>query len=173
MRLKLAAIVLAAFALPTAGQPGTIAENGPGRILVMLKLPPGHFAAEGDYGGGYGNRLSRSALVREARRVARAHHLKLVTDWPMPMIGLDCVVMEIPKGASAESLAAEVSQDKHVEWSQPMHDYRTLGASAYDDPLYAAQPARALWRLDAVHRLATGRNVLVAVIDSEIGRAHV
>ena len=143
------------------------------RILVMLRLPAPHFRPGGSYGGGYSDRLSRSQIMREARRIARAHHLTLVSDWPMPLINLNCVVMRLPPGASAEGMAAEVSRDRLVQWSQPMHDYQTLGGQAgHDDPLYPAQPARPLWRLDAVHRIATGRGVTVAVIDSGIDARH-
>jgi hypothetical protein len=130
----------------------------------MLRLPAPHFRSGGSYGGGYSDRLSRSQIMREARRIARAHHLTLVSDWPMPLINLNCVVMRLPPGASAEGVAAEVSRDRLVQWSQPMHDYQTLGREAgHDDPLYPAQPARPLWRLDAVHRIATGRGVTVAI----------
>lgn len=153
------------------------------RILVMLRLPPPHFRSGGAYAGGYGDRIGHGQLMHEARRIARDHHLTLVTDWMMPVIDLDCFVMRVPGGISADAMAEEVSKDSHVAWSQPMHDYQTLATAegagpdkgepaGHDDPLYPAQPARMLWHLDAVHRLATGRSVTVAVIDSGIDARH-
>ena len=167
------ALALLLVTLAALAAPGKAEETGSSsdRILVMLRLPPPHFRAGGSYGSGYGDQLDRSRILREARRIARIHHLTLVSDWPMPLINLNCVVMRLPPDASAEDKAAEISRDRQVEWSQPMHDYRTL-AAAHDDPLYPAQPARSLWRLDAVHRLATGRGVTVAVIDSGIDARH-
>jgi len=37
---------------------------------------------------------------------------------------------------------------------------------AHDDPLYPLQPTARLWHLDELHRVATGKNVRVAAIDS-------
>lgn len=163
--------IVALMALP--GPSGAQEAGSSDRILVMLRPPPAHFRSGGSYGGGYSDRLSRSQVMREARRIARAHRLTLVSDWPMPLINLNCVVMRLPPGASATSMAAEVSRDRLVQWSQPMHDYQTLGRDAgHHDPLYPAQPAKTLWRLDAVHRLATGRGVTVAVIDSGVDTRH-
>lgn len=147
------------------------------RILVMLRIPPPHFRSGGSYDSGYGNSIGRSQLRRQALRIAREHHLTLITDWMMPAIDLDCFVMRSPSGVSADAMAEEVSKDGHVAWSQPMHDYRTLGGQGeqgpgHDDPLYPTQPARLLWHLDAVHRLATGRGIRVAVIDSGIDARH-
>ncbi|WP_313801399.1 S8 family peptidase [Sphingobium sp.] len=159
-----------ALAMPAARS----AEKADGdRILVMLRLPPRHFRAGGSYDGGYGDRMGRSQAMRQARRIARDHHLTLITDWMMPVINLDCFVMRLPPDRSAEKMAEELSQDPDVAWSQPMHDYRTLsGGSTHDDPLYPAQPAKTLWHLDALHRLATGHGVSVAVIDSGIDARH-
>jgi subtilisin family serine protease len=41
-----------------------------------------------------------------------------------------------------------------------------------DDPLYRVQPDAREWKLDALHRIATGRNVRVAIIDSAIELGH-
>ena len=167
--LLLFLLVLLAVPLPAGAR-----ELPPGdRILVMLRLPPTHFRAGGSYGGGYDDAIGRGQSLRLARRIARDHHLAIVTDWAMPLIHMRCVVMSLPPGASAEEMAAEVSRDRDVAWSQPMNDFQTLAApAAHDDPLYPAQPARTLWQLDAVHRLATGRGVTVAVIDSGIDARH-
>ncbi|HKY80093.1 MAG TPA: S8 family serine peptidase, partial [Sphingobium sp.] len=170
IRALLFLLALMALAMPADARS---AEPEGERILVMLRLPQPHFRSGGSYGGGYGDRIGRSQMLREARRIARAHRLTLLSDWPMPLVNLNCVVMGLPPGASAEAMAADISRDGHVQWSQPMHDYETLGAKAgHDDPLYPAQPARTLWRLDAVHRLATGRGVTVAVVDSGIDARH-
>ena len=161
--------VLMALAGPALAAP----EPGGGdRILVMLRLPAPHFRSGGNYGG-YADRIGRNEMLRVAKRIARDHHLTLESDWVMLAINLDCVVMGLPPGASADDMAQQLSRDRQVEWAQPMHDYHLLGGAAgHDDPLYPAQPARRLWRLDAVHRLATGNGVTVAVIDSGIDTRH-
>jgi subtilisin family serine protease len=91
----------------------------------------------------------------------------------MPLLGLDCYIMAVPEGQSTEAAAAEVSHDAGVEWSEPMHLYHARGSpTAGADPLFRAEPAAREWRLADLHRIATGRGVTVAVIDSRIEARH-
>jgi len=139
------------------------------RVLVMLQLPPAHFRGNGDYGGGYGDAIGHSARRRVAARIAREEGLTLADDWPMPLLGVDCFVMELPPGQEPQAVAERISRRRSVAWAEPMNLYHTRGASvSHDDPLFQAQPAARLWRLNALHEIATGRNVRVAVIDSGV-----
>ena len=143
------------------------------QILVMVKHPPDHFRPNGAYGGSYGDDLARSARRRLARRIAHDYGLKLVDDWPMPMMGLDCFVMAVTDGRSTERAVEQVSKDSAVAWSQPVSIYRAQSAPvSHNDPLYPVQPAAKQWRLAELHELATGRGVRVAVIDSGISARH-
>jgi subtilisin family serine protease len=161
-----------ARATPLLEQPGAPATD-PARILVMLRLPPEHYRPQSDYAGSYGENPSRIARQRLARRIAHDHHLTLLSDWPMPLIGLDCFVMEVRSGQTAETVATEVSRDRRVEWSQPLQEFEAKASAArYNDPLLAAEPAVQLWHLPELHQLATGRGIVVAVIDSKIDAAH-
>jgi Subtilase family len=143
------------------------------QILVLLRLTPPHYRPNSDYGGGYGDEMARGARRHIARRIAREHGLTLVSDWPMPLLGLDCYVMTVPGGQSTEAAAQQVSRDPGVAWSEPMHVFQAQGGGpAHNDPLFPAQPAARLWRLADLHQLATGRGVMVAVIDSGIESTH-
>jgi subtilisin family serine protease len=152
-----------------------MAEDPAPQILVLIKMPPEHFRLGADYGGDYGSTAGQGARRHLAQRVATAHHLKLVDSWPMPLIGLDCFIMAVPSGMTSEGAAAEVSRDGRVAWSEPMNLFRGQGAqiaAGYNDPLYPAQPVSQQWRLSFLHRLATGKGVTVAVIDSGIDTRH-
>jgi subtilisin family serine protease len=143
------------------------------QILVLLRLPPEHFRPNADYGGSYGDGLGRSARRRMADRIAHSHGLTLVSDWAMPAVGLDCYVMSAPGGQSPAAVAAELSKDAGVVWSQPMNVFHAQAEAATpNDPLFRAQPAAVEWRLADLHQIATGRNVHVAVIDSKIEAHH-
>jgi len=155
--------VPACAALPPAGAAD--------QLLVMLRLPPAHFRPDASYGGDYGDAAGLAARRRAAAELARRHGLKLLSEWPMPILGVDCYVMETPKGASPEAVAAELSRDPRVAWSEPMHLYRGQ-ASPPNDPLFQAQPAAKVWRLADLHQVATGRGVKVAVVDSRIDARH-
>ena len=142
------------------------------QILVLLRLAPQRYRPGSSYAGGYGVDPLRSARQRLANRVARDHRLTLVDQWPMPMLGLDCFIMAVAPGQSAEAAAAEVSRDAGVAFSQPMNQFRAQGSPSAADPLLPTQPALRQWRLNDLHQMATGRGVRVAVIDSKVDDRH-
>ncbi len=157
----------------SAGPAATIAGDVSQQILVMLRLPPEHFRPNSDYSGGYGDGQGRSARWRVASRLAHAHGLTLVSDWPMPLVGVDCFIMAAPRDRSPEEIAGQLSREPDVAWSEPVRLYHAQGAAAaYNDPLFPVQPAARQWRLADLHQVATGRNVKVAVIDSMVEAAH-
>jgi hypothetical protein len=165
------------------------------QVLVMLRLPLPHFRADGGYAGaaadGYGDAAGRAARLREAQSLARDHGLQLRSEWPMPVLGVDCIVLDTPAGTAPEALADTLAHDGRVVWAQPMHDYRAQGSAGlllaalpgaatappaaaprHDDPLYPVQPAAAAWQLASLHQAATGRGITVAVIDSGVDAHH-
>ena len=159
-----------------AGQSELIAPAGAeaSEILVMLRLTPDHYRPNTSYGGDYDDGQTAVARHRLALRIARRHGLDLVQDgWPMPLIGVDCFVMRVPASLSIDGTIAQISHDPEVAWSQPMQVYRTQGGGgSTPDPLFLAQPATTLWHLADLHRMATGKGVAVAVIDSRVDVRH-
>jgi hypothetical protein len=176
-------------AAPLQQASAATAEETPAsrRLLVMLRMPPPHFHAGADYGGGYGtgpgSDPGRPARRRAAQDLAQEHGLRLVDDWPMAVIGVDCFVMEskeVSREASAAAQAAQLSalaRDPRVAWAQPVnlfHGMRQEGepAGAAADPLYPLQPDGRAWHLAELHRVSTGHGVRVAVIDSGVDARH-
>ena len=143
------------------------------QILVMVNHPPDHYRVNGAYGGGYGDEAARSERERLARRIAGRHGFALVDAWPMPMIGLDCFVMVVPAGLTTAQAIDQVSHDAEVAWAEPVQKFSGQSASATpNDPLFAAEPAARQWHLADLHRIATGRGVKVAVVDSGVDAHH-
>lgn len=139
------------------------------QVLVMLHMPAAHYRPEAGYSGSYGDDGAHSARKRIAEELARAHGLTVVSEWPMPALGIDCYVMEDPGGDSSAHLVEILSRDPRTSWVQPMSVFHTLGSN---DPLYAVQPSAKFWFLNDLHRVATGRKVTVAVVDSGIQDDH-
>lgn len=148
------------------------------QVLVMLHLPVPHYRPDAGYSGSYGDDSGQAARRRIAQELAKAHGLVLVNDWPMPALGIDCYVMEDPAHGSVAHLVEVLSQDKRIEWVQPMSNFHSLGSDQssvpieQNDPLFRAQPSASLWHLNDLHKVTTGRNVLVAVIDSGVEDSH-
>ena len=168
----LAALLLPLCLTPARSQP--VADEAVARpqILVLLRLAPQRYRPGSNYAGGYGADQLRGARERLAKRVARTHNLTLVDQWPMPLLGLDCFIMAVAPGDTAEAAAAEVSRDAGVAFSQPMNQFRAQGYTGAADPLLPTQPALRQWRLNDLHQIATGRGVRVAVIDSKVDSRH-
>lgn len=152
-------------ATATAGDPA----DGGRQILVMLRLAPPHFRPDGNYAGSYDARFGREARRMTAQQLAAEHHLRLVSDWPMPTLGVDCFVMEVAAGDSPALAAERVAGDRRVESAQPVNTFHTLG---HDDPLFALQPAAREWRLADLHEVATGRHAIIAQIDTGVDLDH-
>jgi len=173
-RLLLAAGTLATCLFGCAApQPQAAAapadDASPRQILVMLHVAPPHFRPEINYGGGYGARLGGDARRRVAEALAGKYGLKVVDDWPMPALGLDCFVMEALDNAPLTAVVEALAGEPRVESVQRMQLFHVL---AHDDPLYPLQPAAKAWHLSELHRLATGRHVRVAEIDSGVEIDH-
>lgn len=170
-RLLLALAMACAAAVTAWAEPAATASDAAERqVLVLLRLPPEHFRAGQSYGGAYGDAGGQAARQRIASRIARAHGLTMVTDWPMPLVGVDCFVMQAPEGRSAAEAAETLSHDRSVAWAEPMQVYHALAAP--NDPLFRLQPAAGEWRLAELRGAATGRDVRVAVIDSAVDATH-
>ena len=135
----------------------------------MLRLPPPHFRPDANYSSSDGWRFGRDARRRIAEELAGKHSLKLIADWPMPALGVDCFVMEVQADHSAARLVERLSQDPRVESVQPMSLFRVLG---HNDPLYPLQPSAKLWHLAELHEVTTGKDVLVAEIDTGVELDH-
>lgn len=168
----LAVIAALAVTFPAYAQ-GSASVPPERQVLVMVRHPPEHFQPGGSYGGAYGDQLAQSARERLARGIARDHGLTFLDGWPMPMIGVDCFIMAVPDGRSTAAAAEELSHDRKVAWAEPVQLYETKGTEAApNDPLFPAQPAAHEWQLADLHRIATGRGIKVAVIDSGIQANH-
>lgn len=144
------------------------------QLLLMLRVPAPHFRPDAGYTGAYQTAPGRQARRRIARQLAREHGLRLLDDWPMPALALDCFVMEAVSAAARARIVPQLAADPRVESVQPMQWFRSLGAGppGDGDPLSAAQPAVAHWHLRELHTLATGKRIVVAALDTGVDVDH-
>jgi len=104
------------------------------------------------------------------QKVARRHQLREAAAWPIPMLGVQCVVFEIAPGATREAVLAALAQDAQVQLAQPLQEFTPLASEApavrYDDPYLPLQQGFLAMGIPQAHRQSTGRGVHVAVIDT-------
>jgi subtilisin family serine protease len=153
------------------GKPGDGASNvePSHQLLVMLHMPSPHFRPGSNYSGRYVDDPGHSARLRVAKDIAQAHNLTLVSDWPMPALGVDCYVMEAATVDALSHSLDMLSHDLRVEWVQPMSTYHSL---ANNERLYSLQPSAKYWHLTEIHKAVTGRNIRMAIIDSGVDDRH-
>jgi len=177
-------VALLALTAVLSGAAAHAADDPPRQVLVLLDMPAPHFRPDGNYSGGYADAAGRAARRRTAAALARVHGLHLATDWPMPALGLDCYVMDVPAPLQPDEVATRLAREPRVAWAQAMHVFHPLGdgvgnrvgdrlaPATHDDPLFTLQPAAREWHLAELHAAATGQGVRVAVIDSAVQRDH-
>jgi len=166
----LAAILALLAAASAAAEHDAPASSDAGQqVLVLLRLPAPHFRPEGNYAAGYSDAAGNATRRRIAAALARSNGLSNVASWPLPILGLDCYIMDVPAPRRADDVAVELARDPRVEWAQPMNTFRALG---HDDPLFAMQPAARRWHLDELHAVASGSEVRIAVVDSSVESTH-
>jgi subtilisin family serine protease len=146
------------------------------QLLLMLRTAPAHYRPDSAYANAY-QAPGRGARKALAHRLAQAQGLQVHEDWAMPLLGVDCFVLDARDAATAARAETTLARDPRVEWVQPLQRFHTLATAVtppdtQGDPLYAAQPAAARWHLAELHRRATGAGVRVAVIDTGVDANH-
>ena len=143
-------------------------------ILVTLANDPAPATRAGSTPRSYEGSLVYAASTRARNAtvaLADDYHLREVSAWPIPPLGVYCVVFEIPEGGKRLELVERLSADNRVKLAQPMQTFETLTQS-YNDPYVDLQ--RGFLEIDvaAAHRWSRGARVRVAVIDTGIDVSH-
>ena len=74
------------------------------------------------------------------------------------------MIQEVQSASPNEQLTL-LQAHPEVAWAQAMNEFQAQG---HADPLYPLQATAAQWHLDALHTVATGRRVRVAIVDSGV-----
>lgn len=153
-----------AWVLLLAGCGTQVGQQGPSRAVVavehiLVTLPP----------------APPALLDQHTRELAEAYGLQPIKAWTLESLGQRCVVFA-SSGRNFASLVRSLAADPRVDLAQPIQHFETLeqadpGSSAsasYRRLQYAADRLH----LEQAHRLAQGRGIRIAVIDSGIDINH-
>jgi len=150
------------------------AEEAERVVLVLHRGRPGNELATGSRLNMYRPRgYSRDATWnrRTARAIADRHGLSYLTDWWMSEIDVNCAVLRIEDEASIDAVLAELRSDPEVVTAERLKVFNTL-TGLPNDPYYELQVAARYFELSSLHERTTGRNVLIAVVDTGIQARH-
>ena len=111
--------------------------------------------------------------------IAARHAMTQQETTTIRLTGRTLHVWRIDNGASVDDVIRDVCTnpaDRQVAGAQPNYLYElaqpTVSGQAQQEPVNSAQYAPDKLKLVDAHRLASGNKVLVAIIDSEVDRAH-
>jgi hypothetical protein len=111
------------------------------------------------------------AGTRGAAEIARRHRLVPIASQPLGLLGSTIHRYRIADRRRVAEVVSALERDARVATVQPNFIFR-LEAEAARSALAGAQYAIAKMRIPEAHRVATGREVVVAVIDSGVDRSH-
>jgi subtilisin family serine protease len=186
VRLAVAAGILLTAAGCAAVTPASLRESpalaaADGRaaarqILVTLRpLPSWRLPRAGSTLRGYDSAYRTSARTQQVVSALAQHYgLREVSSWPIGVLGVHCVVFEVPADSTPPQVAARLEKDRRVESAQPMHVFTTqsAGPSSYNDPYRELQYGVSSMQVEEAHRFAEGDGVEIALVDTGVEVQH-
>jgi subtilisin family serine protease len=110
-----------------------------------------------------------SLWARNTTELSRTYGMRVVVAWTLASIGEHCVVFEVPRGRSPKEVIQRLSSDPRVGLAQAVGIFETQAAG---DPLSRLQHGSQALHVLQAHRMATGKGVRVAVIDTGVDFQH-
>ena len=159
-----ATAVAASTAAAEAGRQLLLTVHQSAGLATGLTGAPGQRYLQRRYG-------PTPSVDRVLTQLARDHDVKRVDGWPIQSLEVYCEVLEVPAERDLDAVIAALAVDPRVDLVQRMNLFATQ-TTAYDDPYLDLQTAATELEVEHAHRLATGRGVTIAIIDSEIDANH-
>jgi subtilisin family serine protease len=136
-------------------------------FTVPLAAGPSRFASS--FGPSDNQAVAEPDSDRLIKAILRSHRLTKVSQFPIGTLKVEAVVAEIrPKALLTEVIEA-LDADDRVQSVQSIRPYRLL---SYNDPYYALQNTVNGDRIEHIHEITTGKNVVVGIIDTGVDRWH-
>lgn len=139
-------------------------SNHPGVVNVHAASTPRGYGGTGAYRAG-------AAALSLARQIAADHQLHEVAAWPIELLGVHCLVYEIPSTANRDQVVAALRRDARVESAEPLSGF-TVRSATYNDAYAGLQQNIEDMRIALAQQWSRGGGVRVAIIDTGIDATH-
>lgn len=176
----LIAVVLTACATtpdtPTGGTLPDGARHDPGRYVVVTIRDPGAAPRTHAVPMSRGYSINRPYTASNAARstaqsLANDYGLQEAASWPIALLGVHCVVYEVPEAADRVALISRLDQDQRVESAQPLVAFTTQ-ATGFNDPYAGVQQSLAQMSVAPAQQWSQGQGMVLAVIDTGVDTSH-
>lgn len=111
------------------------------------------------------------ATRASAKAIAAAYGLREASAWPIGLLGVHCVVFELPGEADREATLERLRRDRRVESAQALQSFSTLNAVS-NDPYRRLQRNLDVMDIAGAHGGSRGEGIRVAIIDTGVDAAH-
>jgi subtilisin family serine protease len=111
------------------------------------------------------------ATRASAKAIATAYGLQEATAWPIGVLGVHCIVYELPASAARDDVIARLRRDPRVDSAQPFQSFSTL-TSEPNDPYRGLQHNLDVMDVAGAHSLSRGEGVRVAIVDTGVDAGH-
>ncbi|HSE12490.1 MAG TPA: S8 family serine peptidase, partial [Rudaea sp.] len=171
---------LSACATPVPPSPGTVlpdaARQTPDHFLVVTvrnDVASGGARAAGTTRGYDGiAAYSASSTARSmARAIATDYRLHEAASWPIALLGVHCIVYELPDVGDPRALVLRLEHDRRVESVQPLAVFATQSAT-YNDPYAGLQQSLGQMDVAQAQQWSRGDAIRLAVIDTGVDSSH-
>lgn len=112
---------------------------------------------------------SEWATIQE--ELARQNDILTSGEFPLPSIGVDCLVYKVPEQENLDKVIQQLRADARVVLAQENLVFEGIQSSE-SDAFSAISYAPKLVHADTAHRLATGKGVRIAVVDTGAEKDH-
>ncbi len=103
--------------------------------------------------------------------VAQAYDLSIGEEVPLPSVGLKLSMLRVPNAGIRDALIEKLNSDTRVVSAQPNFRYRTLATPTVVG-LVSRQYALDALKANAAHSIATGKGILIGLIDTRVDSAQ-
>jgi hypothetical protein len=178
--LLLMVLGLAACATTAVPPAGTVlpaaARESPARYLVVTVRNDATSGGQRAAGTARGyDSVVPYAATSSARAladgIAADYGLQQAASWPIALLGVHCIVYEVPASDDPAQLLQRMARDRRVESVQPLGTFATQSA-AYNDPYAGLQRSLAQMGVAQAQQWSRGDAVRLAVIDTGIDSHH-